>query len=51
VVVNPPMDWRLEGLSSWVTFALDRDEIALAGDPAHLSATDVIKASVIHGNT
>ena len=46
--LNPPLDWRLEEMSSWVTFALDRDEIGLAGDPTHLHATDVTGGAEVH---
>lgn len=46
--LNPPVDWRLEELSSWVTFALDRDEIGMGGDPTHPRATDVIRPAEGH---
>ena len=32
--VNPALDWRLEGLASWVTFATGRDQWAGEDPPA-----------------
>lgn len=30
--LNPPVDWRLEGLASWVTYAVGRDQITTGTD-------------------
>jgi hypothetical protein len=29
--LNPPVDWRLEDLASWVTFAMGRDQTTVGG--------------------
>jgi hypothetical protein len=30
--LNPPVDWRLQGLASWVTFSVGRDQITTGTD-------------------
>lgn len=41
--LNPPVDWRLEGMSSWATYALGRDEIGMSGDAECRYAADVVR--------
>ncbi len=41
--LNAPVDWRLEGLSSWVTHALERDAITTGNDPAVHYADEVLE--------
>ena len=37
--LNPPVDWQLQGTSSWVTFAIGRDEITTgSGAGPHLAS-------------
>jgi hypothetical protein len=43
--LNPALDWRLEGMSSWVTFALERDRLASQEHGGRQSATDVVGPS------
>jgi len=30
--LNPPVDWRLEGMASWVTFATGRDQVSTGSE-------------------
>lgn len=41
--LNPPVDWRLEGVASWVTFAIGRDQIATGGEKTIRYATEVLE--------
>lgn len=41
--LNAPVDWRLEGLASWVTHALGRDAITTGNDPAVRHADEVLE--------
>ena len=43
--LNPALDWRLEHMSSWVTFALELDQLASREHTRPQSATDVVNAS------
>jgi hypothetical protein len=40
--LNPPVDWRLEGEASWVTFALGKDVIPTGTDKQMRYATEII---------
>jgi len=40
--INPPVDWQLEGTSSWVTHAVGRDQVATSGEQAPRYATAVL---------
>lgn len=40
--LNPPVDWRLAGLSSWVTFALGRDQVRTGGEMGIRTAREVL---------
>ena len=42
--LNPPVDWRLEGQASWVTFSLGRDEISTGTDTTIRYATEALPA-------
>ena len=41
--LNPPVDWRLEGQASWVTYAMERDVIPTGTDTTVRYATEVIR--------
>ena len=41
--LNPPVDWRLEGLASWVTFAVGRDRVATGSESEPRSAAEVLE--------
>ncbi|MFV1963560.1 MAG: methylenetetrahydrofolate reductase C-terminal domain-containing protein [Acidimicrobiia bacterium] len=40
--LNPPIDWQLQGTSSWVTFAIGRDEIVTGSGNGPHHASEVI---------
>lgn len=40
--LNPPVDWQLEGLASWVTFAIGRDRIATGSDTRVRTASEIL---------
>jgi len=41
--LNPPVDWRLEGQASWVTYALERDLISTGSETGVRYATEAIR--------
>lgn len=41
--LNPPVDWRLEGMASWVTLATGRDQIQTGSEREPRYASEVIK--------
>jgi len=41
--LNPPVDWRLQGMSAWTTYALGRDQITTGCEQAALYAEDVME--------
>ena len=41
--LNPPLDWRLEGMASWVTFATGRDQIATGSEKTMRYATEILE--------
>ena len=43
--LNPPVDWRLEGQASWVTYALGRDIVPTGTDTTVRYATEAIHGS------
>jgi len=40
--LNPPVDWRLEGQASWVTYSLGRDQITTGTDTRMRYATEAV---------
>lgn len=40
--LNPPVDWQLQGISSWVTFALGRDVIITGSGKGPHHASEVL---------
>jgi len=40
--LNPPVDWRLEGQASWVTYSLGRDQITTGTDTVVRYATEAL---------
>jgi len=40
--LNPPVDWQLQGTSSWVTFAIGRDEVVSGSGNGPHHASEVI---------
>lgn len=40
--LNPPVDWQLEEMASWVTLALGRDQIPMGGDHETHSASEIL---------
>lgn len=42
--LNPPVDWRLEGMASWVTHATERDRIPTGTDEMPRYAPEVYHA-------
>jgi hypothetical protein len=42
--LNPPVDWRLEGMASWVTFSTGMDKIGTGVEKEIQYATDVVEA-------
>lgn len=40
--LNPPVDWQLEGMASWVTLALERDQVFMGRDQESLYASEVL---------
>jgi len=41
--LNPPVDWQLEGLASWVTFAIGRDQVATGTEDEPRYATEILE--------
>ncbi len=41
--LNPPVDWRLEGMASWVTFATGRDQITTGSEQTMRYATEAME--------
>ena len=41
--LNPPVDWRLAGLASWVTFATGRDQVPTGSEARIRYATEVLE--------
>lgn len=44
--LNPPVDWQLQGVSSWVTHALERDQIAVGNDATVRYAEEGMEVSL-----
>jgi hypothetical protein len=44
--LNPPVDWRLVGQASWVTYSLGRDQITTGTDTTIRYATEALKEEV-----
>ncbi len=42
--LNPPVDWQLHGTSSWVTFAIGRDEVETGSGEGPFNASEVISS-------
>ena len=42
--LNPPVDWRLEDLASWVTYSLGRDQVPTGTDITIRHATEAVEA-------
>ncbi len=40
--LNPPVDWRMEGKASWVTFSLGKDVVTTGTDKQMRYATEII---------
>jgi len=38
--LNPPVDWQLQGMASWVTFAVGRDQVPTGTDTTIRYATE-----------
>jgi hypothetical protein len=43
--LNPPVDWRLVGQASWVTYALGRDRVPTGSDVAPRYASEALPPS------
>ena len=43
--LNPPVDWRLEGMASWVTYATGQDQVPTGTDLTPRYADEVLKLS------
>jgi hypothetical protein len=43
--LNPPVDWRLEGMASWVTYATGQDQVPTGTDLTPRYADEVLKQS------
>lgn len=43
--LNPPVDWRLKGQASWVTYSLGRDQIPTGTDTTIRYATEALSDS------
>jgi hypothetical protein len=41
--LNPPVDWRLKGQASWVTFAMGRDQITTGAEKGIRYATEAVR--------
>jgi hypothetical protein len=41
--LNPPVDWRLDGLASWVTFAMGRDQIKTGAENGIRYANEAVR--------
>lgn len=41
-LLNPPVDWRLEGAASWVTFAIGRDEVSSGSGAGPIHVSEVV---------
>ena len=41
--LNPPVDWRLENMASWVTLATGRDQVTTGSDSEPRYASEVMK--------
>jgi len=41
--LNPPVDWRLEGMASWVTYATGQDQVTTGADLKPRYADEVLK--------
>jgi len=44
--LNPPVDWRLKGQASWVTYSLGRDKIPTGVDVEVRYADEVLPKGV-----
>jgi hypothetical protein len=42
--LNPPVDWRLGGMASWVTYSIGRDQIPTGTDVTVRRATEAVEA-------
>jgi hypothetical protein len=43
--LNPPVDWRLEGQASWVTYAMGRDQVPTGSEKGIRYATEAIRSA------
>ena len=43
--LNPPVDWRMEGMASWVTYSVGMDQVHTGIETKIRYATDAIKRS------
>ena len=41
--LNPPVDWRLEGMASWVTMAVGADQIRTGSEQGIRYATEAFE--------
>ena len=41
--LNPPVDWRLEGMASWVTYAVGRDQVTTGSEQKVRYATEIVE--------
>jgi hypothetical protein len=41
--LNPPVDWRLDGMASWVTFSLGRDQIATGSEKTPRYGSEILE--------
>jgi hypothetical protein len=48
--LNPPVDWRLKGQASWVTYALGRDKVPTGTDVEVRYATEALQRSAKPAN-
>jgi hypothetical protein len=42
--LNPPVDWRLHGMASWVTMPLGRDQVATGVESEPRYVTEIVEA-------
>ncbi len=47
--LNPPVDWRLEGMASWVTYSVGMDQIKTGSEPGIRYATEAFSVPPAEG--
>jgi hypothetical protein len=47
--LNPPVDWRLEGKASWITFAMAKDQVPTGVDTKIRYADEVLPEGATEG--